>query len=157
MDRLTTYKSVIDERLHQYDFGVTHLAGVQSAMDALSSHQSTFERALHRYDLGMQQHLPGVRSAMDALTSHRSAFDNVLHQYDFGVGQLTGAQAAIDALACGWSSDVGRWAGGVLGGAHLTELFSGRDAMDPLIIVCRGPPNLVRYVGGAVRRAPRRS
>ncbi|MFG1930729.1 hypothetical protein ACGFK1_08725 [Mycobacterium sp. NPDC048908] len=126
MDRLATYKSAIDERLHQYDFGVTHLAAVQSAMDALGSHQSTFERALHRHDLGME-HLPGVHSAMDALTSYRSAFNNVLHQYDFGVGQLTGAQAVIDASTSGWSSDVGRWAGGVLGGAHLTELFSGRD------------------------------
>jgi hypothetical protein len=127
MDSLAASKSVIDERLHRYDFGVTRLAGVQSAMNALSSYQRTFENALPRYDFGLEQHLLGVQSAMDALTGYRSAFDNVMHRYDFGVGQLTRAHAAMYALTSGWSSDVGRWSGGVLGGAYLTELFGGRD------------------------------
>lgn len=118
IDRLSTFESVVGDRLQRYDFGIKQLPGVQSAMDALTRHDSTFAKALQHYDYGIN-HLHGAQSAMNALTTHQSTFDTVMQHYDIGLGKLTGAQAALDALTADWqTSAAGRFATDYLHGSR---------------------------------------
>lgn len=98
IDRLTSIQSVVGDRLQQYDYGVKHLPGMQSAIDALTRHESTFAKAMQQRNAAIGQ-LHGERSTMlDALARHEPAFTKALQQYDYGIGQLRGVQSAAAAL-----------------------------------------------------------